>query len=115
MKYDSNHHRVYTPQEISDWVSRCRASGLGLQRFAQKHRLPAGRLHYWLYQKRHSKPATRLPRAPGFQELKLAACLPLANPWAGEVSLPTGLAVRFASAVTAAWIGSVVAALQRPC
>jgi len=115
MKCDSNHHRDYTAEEISRWISCYRASGLGLQRFAQEKGIPAGRLHYWLYQKRRSKPAKGLAQAPVFQELKLAACLPPANPWAAEVSLPTGLAVRFASAVTPAWIGSVVEALQRPC
>ena len=115
MKYDFNHHRIYTPEEISRWVARYRASGLGLHRFAQQHRIPAGRLHYWLYQKRRCKPTKCLPKAPVFQELKLATCLPPANGWAAEVSLPTGLAVRFGAAVTPAWIGSVVEALRRPC
>ena len=115
MKYDSDHHRVYTPEEISRWVSRYHASGLGLHRFAQEHRIPAGRLHYWLYQKRRSNPAKPLPQAPVFQELKLAACPLPANRWAAEVSLPTGLAVRFDVAASPSWIGSVVQALRRPC
>jgi hypothetical protein len=115
MKYDSNHYRVTTLEEISRWLARYRASGLGLQRFAQEHRIPAGRLHYWLYQKRRSKPAQRRVQAPVFQELKLAACPPPASRWAAEVSLPTGLAVRFDGAVSPAWIGSVVQALRQPC
>ena len=115
MKSDSNHHRVYSPEDISRWVARYRASGLGLHRFAQEHRIPAGRLHYWVYQVRCSKPAKCRVQAPVFQELKLAACLPPANDWAAEVSLPTGLAVRFAAAATPAWIGSVVEALRQPC
>ena len=115
MKYGSNHHRVYTPEEISRWVSRYRASGLGLHRFAQEHRIPAGRLHYWLYQKHRSQSIKRLPQVPVFHELKLADCLPPTHTWAAEVSMPTGLAVRFAAAATPTWIGSVVEALRRPC
>src|SRR6266545_8047563 len=115
MKYNSNHNRVHTQEEISRWVSRYRASGLGLQRFAREHRIPTGRLHYWLYQKHRSKPAAPLSQAPVFQEVKLAACLAPAHSWAAEVSLSTGLAVRFTAAATPAWIGSVVEALRRPC
>ena len=50
MKHDANDPLVSSPQEIAALISRYRASDLGLERFAQKHRIPTGRLRYWLYQ-----------------------------------------------------------------
>lgn len=98
-------------------ISRCRASGLGLERFAREQGVPFGRLHYWLYQKGRSKEAQRRMQAeiPVFQELKLASCLPAMNHWAAEISLPKGLAIRFSAAATPNWIASVMATLQAPC
>jgi transposase-like protein len=121
MKDDHNQHARQTSDEIVAIVSRYRSSGLGLERFARKHGIPAGRLHYWLYQKHHgvgpgrcTKPA-RVAVAPLFQELKLSTGTPLVESWVAEVDLPRGIAVRFSRAATAEWIGSVVRALQRSC
>ena len=49
------------------------------------------------------------------QEVQLPAPLEWGGRWATEVGLPGGLAVRFSASASAAWIGSVVHALQRPC
>ena len=54
----------------------------------------------------------KLDAAPVFEEIKLTGGLPLES-WAAEVSLPSGLAVRFSAAATPAWIGSVVKGLPR--
>jgi hypothetical protein len=118
MKHKFNGDRDYSLAEIAALVKDCRASGLGILEFARQHGLPPGRLHYWIYQKcRPRPPVTARPAAtlPGFQEIKLAALLPGAEPWAAEVSLASGLRVRFSPAATPGWIGSVLEALQRPC
>jgi hypothetical protein len=102
-------------------ISRYRSSGLGLERFAREQGIPAGRLHYWVYQKAPgsaNKPRSKSVKpavAPMFQEVKLTSATPVIESWAAEVHLPRGLAVRFSPAATAEWIGSVVQALQRPC
>jgi len=114
MRQQSNEHRAFTPVEIGDWISRYRASGLGLGAFAAQHGLAKSRLHYWVYDKRYAKLAKPPIPAPLFQEVKLAGGLALSN-WAAEVSLSSGVAVRFSAAATPEWIGSVVEALQRPC
>jgi len=114
MKQLSNEYRAYAREEIGDWISRCRASGLGLGAFAARHGLAKSRLHYWVYDKRYAKLAKPLVPVPLFQEVKLAGGLALSN-WAAEVSLSSGVAVRFSAAATPEWIGSVVQALQRPC
>ena len=122
MKHESNDQGAQRSREIAALISRYRASGLGLERFARKHGIPAGRLHYWLYQKYPSKGLRRSPAgsgvasAPVFQEMKIAACMPAAAAgWAAEMSLPEGLAIRFSASATPTWIGSVIQALQRPC
>jgi transposase-like protein len=121
MKNDRNHHSLQTSAEITALISRYRRSGVGLARFAREHGIPAGRLHYWVYQKQASASArppsrpTRAAVAPIFQEVKLTAQTPLVESWAAEVDLPHGGAVRFSPAATAEWIGSVVQTLQRPC
>ncbi|MCX6926523.1 MAG: hypothetical protein NT154_25435 [Verrucomicrobia bacterium] len=51
MKDDSNRRQGQTSEAIATIVSRYRASGLGLERFARQHGIPPGRLHYWLYRK----------------------------------------------------------------
>ena len=120
MKHDSNDPLVSSPQEISELISRYRASDLGLERFAQKHGIPTGRLRYWLYQKHrvpHPSPVVKpsgVALAPLFQEVKLAAGVAPSTGWAAEISLPKGLAIRFSAGATPAWIGSIVQALQRP-
>jgi hypothetical protein len=114
MRQASNHYRAYTPEEIAAWISRFRASGLGLHAFAAQHRLSPNRLHYWVYDKRPSKLAKPPAPAPRFQEVKLAVGLPLAE-WAAEICLSSGLAVRFSGTAAPAWIGAVVQELRRPC
>ena len=115
MKINLNGQRAYTPDEIADWVSRYRASGLGLRRFAQEHGIAATRLHYWVYQKSRSRSAGLEAVRPVFQELKLAEGLPLLPNWAAEISLPEGLAARFSAAAPPVWIGAVVQSLRRTC
>ena len=121
MKHDRNHHPVERSDETAVLISRYRASGLTLKDFAREHGLPPGRLHYWLYQKHRAASPGGSPRrsrpahAAVFQEVKLAACAPLAPSWAAEVSLRSGMAVRFNAAGQPGWIGAVVQALQRPC
>jgi hypothetical protein len=114
MKHVSNDHRAYSREEIADWISRFRASGLGLRAFAAQHGLSRNRLHYWVYDKRPSRLAKPLASAPRFQELKLAGGLPFTN-WAAEISLSSGLAARFSGMAAPAWIGAVVEELHRPC
>src|ERR1700690_3943345 len=101
-------------EEIASWVSRYRASPLGLRRFAEKNGISINRLRHWAYGKRKSKSVKPDVAAAVFQEIKLTGGLPLQN-WAAEVSLPSGLAVRFSAAATPAWIGSVVKGLPRRC
>jgi hypothetical protein len=114
-------HLIRTPEEISSLISQYRSSGLGLARFARKQGIPAGRLHYWVYQKApevSNQPRSKSVKsamAPMFQEVKLTSGTPVIESWAAEVHLPRGIAVRFSPAATAEWIGSVVQALQRPC
>jgi hypothetical protein len=121
MKSDRNHPATRTAPEIAATITRYRASGLGLERFAREQGIPPGRLHYWLYQKqpgevaRRRLPSAKPAGAPIFQEIKLTSAPPSVESWAMEVHLPTGMAVRFSPAASAQWIGSVVQALQRPC
>jgi hypothetical protein len=121
MKSDRNSLANQTSEEIAAILSRYRASGLGLKVFAREHGLPPGRLHYWLYQKHPGASGKRRPQpakaalAPVFQELKLTPRSEWVGRWAAEVSLPRGIAVRFSTAATAKWVGSVVQAVQRPC
>ena len=118
MEHDLNGQREFSIPEISAVIARYRASGLGLARFAREQGVPAGRLHYWLYQKERTKsrkPFTRVGPAAVFQEVKVASALPGVSVWAAEVSLPQGVAVRFSGTAAPGWIGCVVQALQRPC
>jgi hypothetical protein len=121
MKRDRKCSAGQTPEEIGAIISRYRASGLGLKSFAREHGLAPGRLLYWIYQKypeasaRGRAQPTKALVAPIFQEVKLATGMPPVERWAAEVSLPRGVAVRFSTAATAEWVGSVLEALQRPC
>jgi len=114
MKNDSHANRPYTPKEISGWIQRYRASGLGLGTFAEQHGLSRHRLHYWVYDRRFAQPRPPVAGAPVFQELKVTAGQPPQN-WAVEISLPAGAVVRFIATATPAWINSVLEALRRPC
>jgi len=98
---------------MASWVNRYRASPLGLRRFAEKNGISINRLRHWVYGKGKSKSVKLDAAAPVFEEIKLTG-LPLQS-WAAEVSLPSGLAVRFSAAATPAWIGSVVKGLPRRC
>jgi len=104
----------YTPEEISDWVRRYRASGLALGTFAEQHGLTRNRLHYWVYDRRFAQPRQPVALAPVFQELKISAALPPPN-WAVEICLPTGAVARFTATATPAWINSVLEGLRPPC
>ena len=121
MKHDRNGRSEPSSQEATAILSRYRGSGLGLKRFAQEEGIPAGRLHYWLYQKhraggrRRWSPAVEVVRAPVFQEVKLSGCLASSTCWEAEINLPNGLVTRFHSAASPVWIGAVVRALQQPC
>ena len=114
MKNDSHADRAYTRAERLDWIRRYRASGLALGDFAEQQGLARNRLHYWVYDRRFSQPRPSATVAPIFQELKLPAGLPT-QPWAAEISLPTGAVARFRAATPPTWIHSILEALRRPC
>ena len=114
MKNHSQAPRAYTAEEISGWLRRYRASELSLGAFAEQHGLSRNRLHYWVYDRRHSQPPKPVTATPLFQELKLPAGGPTPN-WAAEIRLPTGTVARFTAAAPPAWISSVLEALPRPC
>jgi len=108
----------FSPTEISKVLARYHRSGLGAVQFAQEQGIPAGRLHYWIYQKGRTRPRQSLRASvskPVFQELNVGTVLPVVDGWVAEVNLPGGLAIRFSQKATAEWIGSVVQALRRPC
>ena len=117
MKIELNGAGGYSPEEISEVVSRYRSGGVSLAEFARQEGIPRGRLHYWIYGKRWRE-ADGGPRPPisrlAFQEVKLQAPLGGVPEWAAEVSLP-GVLVRFSGKAVPEWIGSVVQTLQRPC
>ena len=114
MKNDFRAQRTYTPDEVSDWIQRYRASGMALGAFAEQHGLSRNRLHYWVYDRRFSQPCQPVAVAPIFQELKVTAGRP-AQDWALEISLPTGAVARFTATATPGWINSVLEALRRSC
>ena len=121
MKNDRDQRPGFSSEEIGLILSRYRASGLGLKQFARQQGIPPGRLHYWLYQKQPGPGAGRRAKLgpsaarPLFQEIQLGTRSEPVGRWAAEVSLPSGLAVRFDPVATAEWIGAVVQTLQRPC
>lgn len=121
-----NGWKEVSKEESTTWVERYRASSLGLRRFAEENGLSVQRLRYWVYDKRNAKgpepqaetelqtEATPVEAAPVFQEIKLPASLTQQS-WALEVSLPTGVAIRFQNLPEPAWLGSLVKAWRRPC
>jgi hypothetical protein len=118
MKNERNDPSLASFQAISALISRYRASGLGLARFARQQGIAPGQLHYWIYQKGRtpSRKSIRPERpAPVFQEVQVTAVMPGISGWAAEVSLPQGGTVRFSGTAAPGWIGLVVQALQRPC
>jgi hypothetical protein len=121
MNHDNKDHCIASRRDIAALIAAYRESGLGLKRFARERRIPAGRLHYWLYQKHRcpkpkaSSKGAGVEPAPVFQELKLDPASSLIASWAAEVSLARGSSIRFSATATPDWIGAVVQALQRPC
>ena len=118
MNNGTSRREEFSSQEISKVLAHYRRSGLGVLQFAQGEGIPPGRLHYWIYQKRRTrprKPLRALLSKPVFQEVEVAPLLPAVANWAAEVGLAGGIAVRFSQAASAQWIGSVVQALQRSC
>ena len=107
-------------RDIPALIASFRESGLGLERFARRHRIPPGRLHYWLYQKYRTlgaKPwrnGCGADPVPMFHEVKLDPSAWMAD-WAAEVSLESKLSVRLRATADPAWIGAVIQALRRPC
>src|ERR1035437_3148499 len=96
MKSDRNGHQEYSTQEISEVIARYRGGGATMACFAKEEGIPAGRLHYWIYQKHSSKPRKRWPKrsevasAPLFHEVKIAAPVSASEDWVAEISLPKG-------------------------
>ena len=95
------------------WVQRYRSSGLGLKKFAERHGLSAGQLHYWVY-------ASRTPRSaqagvPIFQEVRLPSAVVTPTSWTAEVGLPNGTTVRLARETDVAWAMALIDSLRRPC
>lgn len=115
MKRDSNGRQDYHPHQIAALIARFRQSGIGLERFARNQGIPPGRLHYWVYQKPSPARRSKSSAPIGFQEVKLASCLPASAHWAAEISLPEGLGMRVSSVAVPVWIGELVQALRRPC
>jgi len=116
----SDYHQEPSPssEEIAATIARYRASGLGLHRFARQHGISPSRLHYWVYQRKGGDRKASLAKSalsPVFQEIHLTARAESTGGWAAEVGLPGGRLVRFSASVSAAWIGSIVQALTRPC
>ncbi len=100
--------------ERARWVERYRASGLGLKRFAAKHRLLASQLHYWTYGSRAANAVA--PAAPGvFQEVAVPGEWKSRPAWAVEIGLPEGITVRLDGRVDVRWVGSLLDCLRRPC
>ena len=113
MKQDRNGWGLDCDAERTRWVRRYRTSGLGLKRFAQRHGLKAGQLHYWVYGQ--AQPMVAEPPAGVFQEVRLPT--PLATPasWNAEVGLPDGTTVRLVGGTDVAWTQALVESLRRPC
>jgi transposase-like protein len=115
--YDS----VPSSRDIRALIASYRQSGLGLERFARKHQIPPGRLHYWLYQKyraqgvKHSRNGSGLDPVPLFQEVNLETGSPLLASWAAEVRLDSQRSIRFSATADPGWIGAVIQAVERPC
>src|SRR6185503_2814291 len=101
MKVDNNRPAVQSSKDIQALIASFRRSGLGLEQFAREHRIPAGRLHYWLYQKYRTQGLKLLrngpeAEAPVFQEVRLDPSALMAS-WAAEVRLDSKLSIRFSA------------------
>lgn len=100
--------------ERARWIGRYRASGLGLKRFAERHGLSPGQLHYWVYQSPKREKTTR--SVPMFQEVRLSAPAATPSGWGAEVGLPDGTTVRLVRGTDVEWTKALVECLlRRPC
>lgn len=119
MKIANKDHPI-EKSEIGALISSFRQSGLSLERFAREHRIPPGRLHYWLYQKyrtsqaKPSRSGSGAGSVPLFQEVRFDAT-PLMASWAAEVNIDGKLDLRFSATADPGWIGAVIQAVRRPC
>ncbi len=86
---------------------------MGLEKFAQRHGLKPGQLHYWVYQT--PRRLTSRATAPTFQEVRLAIPSSSAGSWSAEIGLPDGTTVRLARETDAAWAMALIDSLRRPC
>jgi transposase-like protein len=99
--------------ERARWIGRYRASGLSVKRFAQRHGLSPGQLHYWVYQSpKREKSSTS---APMFQEVRLSVPTIATSACSAEVGLPDGTTVRLARGADVEWTQALVECLRRPC
>ena len=113
MKRDRNGQQSDRGAERARWVGQYRASGLGLKRFAARHGLSTGQLHYWVY----GSSKLRVPKAPVpvFQEVRLTGAGLTPAGWSAEVGLPDGTTVRLVRGTDVEWTRALVECLRRPC
>ena len=103
--------KEYSFQERAEWVSRYRASGIGLKRFAAANGLKLLQLHHWVYGKRSSAAKRLKTHLPAFREIRVAECLG-AVPWSAEIGLRDGTVVRFRVDADPAWAAALLGALH---
>ena len=113
MKRDRNGQQSDRGAERARWVGQYRASGLGLKRFAARHGLSTGRLHYWVYGASKVREAKAL--VPVFREVRLTGSMEPPSGWAAEIALANGATVRLREGAAADWAASLVQALGGPC
>ena len=113
MNREHNGDQADRDAERARWVSKYRASGLGLERFARRHGLRPGRLHYWVYQSGRSRGPTA--PVPIFTEVRLPGQGSSAGSWSAEIGLSYGTTVRLAREADPSWAMALVDALRRPC
>jgi hypothetical protein len=113
VKRERNGHPTDRDAERARWVAKYRASGLGLERFARRHGLRPGRLHYWVYQS--SKGAESTVPLPTFQEVRLPAVVATPGSWTAEVGLPNGTTVRLGRQTDLGWTTALIDCLRGPC
>jgi hypothetical protein len=127
-----------SPEERRQWISRFRASGLTQGQFAQQHGLKRCTLQAWPYRSRRNRAAQRsrayIERNAAHPAEKLATssgsprqaravtsrevtmpALESARPWAAEILLPDGVAVRPGASTSAAWIASLLGVVRQAC
>ena len=113
MKQNHNGQLLDRDAERERWIEKYRVSGMGLRRFAQRHGLKPGQLHYWVYQ--CPKPPVGRDGPPAFQELRLPAPALASSLWSAEIGLPNGTTVRLARETDLAWTIAVMNFLRGPC